>query len=91
MRQFVGHRFPALKDAQLLKTHACHYELSSSRNFIVAPHPQITNLLIAGGGNLTLTVFDQSRLNGSERTGWEATGACQGSLPSQNTAAPCTR
>jgi len=51
MRTFVGHRFPLLKAAPLLKTHACHYEISSSGNFIVAQHPQITNLLIAGGGN----------------------------------------
>lgn len=51
MRAFVAHRFPLLKDAPLLLTHTCHYEISSSRNFIVTPHPQITNLLIAGGGN----------------------------------------
>ncbi len=51
MRRFVAHRFPALKDAPLLQTHSCHYEISSSRNFIVARHPKITNLLIAGGGN----------------------------------------
>jgi glycine/D-amino acid oxidase-like deaminating enzyme len=40
-----------LKDAPLLQSHSCHYEISASRNFIVAQHPQITNLLIAGGGN----------------------------------------
>jgi sarcosine oxidase len=51
MRAFVAHRFPPLKDAPLLLTHSCHYEISSSRNFIVARHPQIANLLIAGGGN----------------------------------------
>ena len=50
-RRFVAHRFPLLQDAPLLLTHACHYELSASRNFIVTRHPQITNLLIAGGGN----------------------------------------
>lgn len=51
MRAFAAHRFPALKDAPLLKTHCCHYEISASRNFIVTQHPEITNLLIAGGGN----------------------------------------
>lgn len=50
-RAFVAHRFPLLADAPLLLTHACHYEISASQNFIVARHPQITNLLIAGGGN----------------------------------------
>jgi glycine/D-amino acid oxidase-like deaminating enzyme len=51
MRAFVAHRFPLLKDAPLLQTHSCHYEISSNRDFIVTRHPQITNLLIAGGGN----------------------------------------
>jgi len=50
-RRFVAHRFPLLEDAPLLQTHACHYEISANRNFIVARHPRITNLLIAGGGN----------------------------------------
>jgi glycine/D-amino acid oxidase-like deaminating enzyme len=50
-RRFIAHRFPALKDAPLLQTHSCHYELSSSRNFIIDHHPQMSNVLIAGGGN----------------------------------------
>jgi len=50
-RRFVTHRFPLLKDAPLLQTHSCHYELSSSRNFIVDHHPSMSNVLIAGGGN----------------------------------------
>jgi glycine/D-amino acid oxidase-like deaminating enzyme len=47
----VTHRFPLLKDAPILQTHSCHYELSSSRNFIVDHHPAMSNVLIAGGGN----------------------------------------
>jgi glycine/D-amino acid oxidase-like deaminating enzyme len=50
-RRFVAHRFPLLANAPLLQTHACHYELSSSRNFIVDHHPKMSNVLIAGGGN----------------------------------------
>jgi glycine/D-amino acid oxidase-like deaminating enzyme len=50
-RRFVAHRFPLLAKAPLLKTHACHYEISPSGNFIVDWHPHISNLLIAGGGN----------------------------------------
>jgi glycine/D-amino acid oxidase-like deaminating enzyme len=50
-RRFVTHRFPLLKDAPILQTHSCHYELSSSRNFIVDHHPAMSNVLIAGGGN----------------------------------------
>jgi len=50
-RQFLEQRFPALKEAPLLETRACHYESTSSRNFIVAPHPGLPNVWIAGGGN----------------------------------------
>jgi len=50
-RRFVAHRFPLLKDAPIAQTHACHYEISSSGNFIVDRHPRMTNVWIAGGGN----------------------------------------
>ena len=50
-RRFVAHRFPVLKDAPIAQTHACHYEISSSGNFIVDQHPRMTNVWIAGGGN----------------------------------------
>lgn len=50
-RQFVAERFPALADAPVLETRACHYESTSSRNFIVARHPEMANIWIAGGGN----------------------------------------
>ncbi len=49
--QFTGQRFPALKDAPILQTWACHYESTSSRNFIVDRHPNLRNVWIAGGGN----------------------------------------
>jgi glycine/D-amino acid oxidase-like deaminating enzyme len=49
--QFVTERFPALKDAPILQTWACHYESTSSRNFIVDRHPNLQNVWIAGGGN----------------------------------------
>ena len=51
LARFITHRFPLLKDAPLLATHSCHYELSPSGNFIVDRHPQRTNVWIAGGGN----------------------------------------
>jgi glycine/D-amino acid oxidase-like deaminating enzyme len=50
-RRFVAHRFPILKNAPIAQTHACHYEISSSGNFIVDRHPQMANVWIAGGGN----------------------------------------
>ena len=36
---------PALKDAPIAQTHACHYESTSSGNFIVDRHPQMSNVL----------------------------------------------
>ncbi|MEX2153159.1 MAG: FAD-dependent oxidoreductase [Gemmatimonadaceae bacterium] len=50
-KQFVADRFPALKDAPILQTWACHYESTSSRNFIIDQHPNLRNVWIAGGGN----------------------------------------
>jgi glycine/D-amino acid oxidase-like deaminating enzyme len=49
--EFVAERFPALKDAPIVQTWACHYESTSSRNFIVDRHPNLRNVWIAGGGN----------------------------------------
>jgi glycine/D-amino acid oxidase-like deaminating enzyme len=51
MRRFVTHRFPLLKDAPIAQTHACHYESTSSGNFVVDWHPQWSNALIGAGGN----------------------------------------
>jgi glycine/D-amino acid oxidase-like deaminating enzyme len=42
--------FPALKDAPLLETRACHYESSINRNFIVDRIPGSENAWIAGVG-----------------------------------------
>ena len=50
-RQFVAERFPDLKDAPLLETRSCHYESTSSRNFVIDRHPGLANVWIAGGGN----------------------------------------
>ena len=50
-RRFVAHRFPLLKDAPIAQTHACHYEITSSGDFIVDRHPQMANVWIAAGGN----------------------------------------
>jgi glycine/D-amino acid oxidase-like deaminating enzyme len=50
-RRFVTHRFPLLKDAPISQTHACHYESTSSGNFIVDVHPQMSNAWIVAGGN----------------------------------------
>lgn len=50
-RRFVAHRFPLLKDAPIAQTHACHYESTSTNNFIIDKHPAWANVWIAAGGN----------------------------------------
>jgi sarcosine oxidase len=50
-RRFVAHRFPLLKDAPVAQTHACHYESTSSGNFVIDHHPRWSNVWIAAGGN----------------------------------------
>ena len=40
-----------LKDAPIAQTHACHYESTSSGNFIIDMHPQMSNAWIVAGGN----------------------------------------
>jgi glycine/D-amino acid oxidase-like deaminating enzyme len=50
-RRFLAMRFPLLKDLPLNETRSCHYEQTSSGNFIIDIHPQMSNAWIAGGGN----------------------------------------
>ena len=50
-RRFITHRFPLLKDAPVNQTHSCHYESTSSGDFIVDKHPQLSNTWIVAGGN----------------------------------------
>lgn len=50
-RRFLAERFPDLRDAPILATHACHYESSVDRNPIVDRHPGLDNVWIAGGGS----------------------------------------
>ena len=50
-RRFLAMRFPLLKDLPLNETRSCHYEQTSSGNFIIDIHPQMSNVWIAGGGN----------------------------------------
>ena len=49
-RRVLQKYFPALADAPLLETRACHYEISVNRNFIVDHVPGADNAWIAGMG-----------------------------------------
>lgn len=50
-RRVLVQRFPALANAPLLETRSCHYEISSTDNFIIDRHPELENVWIAGGGS----------------------------------------
>ncbi|MFZ0862142.1 MAG: FAD-dependent oxidoreductase [Candidatus Sulfotelmatobacter sp.] len=51
IREYVGFRFPALKDAPLVETRVCQYEQTPDGHFILDRHPAIENVWIVGGGS----------------------------------------
>jgi sarcosine oxidase len=51
VREYVGFRFPGLKDAPLVETRVCQYEQTPDENFIVDRHPEMENVWIVGGGS----------------------------------------
>jgi glycine/D-amino acid oxidase-like deaminating enzyme len=51
VREYLGFRFPALKDAPLVETRVCQYEETPDGHFIVDRHPQSENIWIVGGGS----------------------------------------
>jgi glycine/D-amino acid oxidase-like deaminating enzyme len=51
IREYVGFRFPALKDAPLLETRVCQYEQTPDSHFIIDRHPAMQNVWIVGGGS----------------------------------------
>jgi glycine/D-amino acid oxidase-like deaminating enzyme len=50
-RDYLGFRFPALKESPLLEARVCQYENSTDQNFIVDRHPLAENAWILGGGS----------------------------------------
>lgn len=50
-RELLATWFPELADAPIAETRACHYELTTTRNFIVDHHPDYDNVWLAGGGS----------------------------------------
>mgnify|MGYP001167494212 CR=1 FL=1 len=51
IREYVGFRFPALKDAPLVETRVCQYEQTPDSHFIIDRHPAMENVWIVGGGS----------------------------------------
>ena len=51
IREYVGFRFPAMKDAPLVETRVCQYEQTPDSHFILDRHPAMENVWIVGGGS----------------------------------------
>jgi monomeric sarcosine oxidase len=51
VREFVGRRFPALKDAPLVGSEVCQYENTSNGDFLIDRHPDLDNVWLVGGGS----------------------------------------
>jgi monomeric sarcosine oxidase len=51
LRDYMGFRFPGMKDAPLIETRVCQYENTPDRHFIIDRHPRAENVWIAGGGS----------------------------------------
>jgi glycine/D-amino acid oxidase-like deaminating enzyme len=51
VRDFVGRRFPALKEAPLVLSEVCQYENTSNGDFLIDRHPERENVWLVGGGS----------------------------------------
>lgn len=51
VRNYVGRRFPGLKDAPLSETRVCQYENSSNGDLLIDRHPQWANTVLVGMGS----------------------------------------
>jgi monomeric sarcosine oxidase len=51
VREFVGRRFPALKDAPVVASEVCQYENTSNGDFVIDRHPELANVWLVGGGS----------------------------------------
>ena len=51
VRGYLERRFPALKDAPLVDSRVCTYELTPDEHLILDRHPGMDNVWIAGGGS----------------------------------------
>ncbi len=51
VREFLRASLPALADAAIVKTRICVYSDTLDEHFIIAPHPEIPNLVVATGGS----------------------------------------
>jgi len=50
-RTYLRRRFPDLADAPVVETRVCQYESTIDANFVIARHPELENVWLAGGGS----------------------------------------
>ena len=50
-RDYVGFRFPGMKDAPLVETRVCQYEETPDSHFLVDRHPGSDSVWLVGGGS----------------------------------------
>jgi sarcosine oxidase len=50
-REYLGFRFPGMKNAPLIETRVCQYEDTPDHHFIIDRHPTAENAWIFGGGS----------------------------------------
>ena len=50
-RDYMGFRFPGMKDAPLVETRICQYEQTADSHFIVDRHPRHERIWLLGGGS----------------------------------------
>lgn len=51
VREFLGRRFPALRDSPVLEARVCQYENTSNGDFLIDRHPDFENVWLVGGGS----------------------------------------
>jgi glycine/D-amino acid oxidase-like deaminating enzyme len=51
VRDYITHRFPAIKDAPLLETRVCQYENTPDNDFLIDRHPAADSVWLIGGGS----------------------------------------
>jgi glycine/D-amino acid oxidase-like deaminating enzyme len=51
IREYVGFRFPAMKDTPLMETRVCQYENTMDHHLIIDRHPAAENVWLVGGGS----------------------------------------
>ena len=51
VQEYIGFRFPALRDAPLVESRVCQYEQTPDSHFIIDRHPKNQNVWLLGGGS----------------------------------------